>query len=195
MGGRMRALAALLLLLATPVAWIAAQSVAPGQRVRLIYTHATKGDTLRTIGTLISWDTTVVLARGVKPTTAADTVRVPAAALTLVEVSLRRKSREGRGALLGAVAGGVAGALVGAMTHEDYIPSDVLFGGCLFASSEAEAIAGGVLILGAAGTLVGLVIGSLVKTDEWRVVPLPKTALRLEPTPQGSVALTFAVRW
>ncbi|MBX3146273.1 MAG: hypothetical protein KF785_05840 [Gemmatimonadales bacterium] len=186
----MRALAALLILLATPVAWIAAQSVAPGQRVRLIYTHPTKADTLRTSGTLISWDTTVVLTRDIKPGAAADTVRVPAAAIALVDVSMGRKSRAGRGALYGALAGGAAGAMLGATAHEDCAA-----GGCYYTMPVGQAMAGGALVLGAVGALVGLIIGSLGEGDQWAIVPLPESTFRVGPTPQSSVGLTFALRW
>lgn len=191
----MRALAALLILLATPVAWIAAQSVAPGQRVRLIYTHPTKGDTLRTSGTLISWDTTVVLTKDVKPGAATDTVRVPAAAIALVDVSLRRKSRAGRGALYGALAGGATGAMLGLIAHQDCSPGSGPFGGCFYATPVEQAMAGGALVLGVAGALAGLIIGSLGEGDQWVIAPLPESTFRVGPTPQGGVGLMFALRW
>lgn len=82
-----------------------------------------------------------------------------------LEISRGITSKAGRGAGIGALAGGVGLAFVGAVScagdNED---------GFFYISPAACALGGGLIGAGA-GALVGLVIGSVSKTEHWVEVP------------------------
>jgi len=79
-----------------------------------------------------------------------------------LEISRGIHANTGRGAWMGAFIGGIGLGLVGALTCEEE-------GGIAFYGSS-ECAAAGVLLGGAGGALVGLVVGSVVKTERWEEV-------------------------
>ncbi len=164
--------AALLLTTSSPLAAQEAP-VEPGARVRVTapdlginkYTGMLEG---------VEGDTLVV-----------DTLRLPLASVTRLEVHSGQKSRAGRGALIGAAAGVVSGAIIGAVACS---------GSCLGEAGSRPAVGAalGAIALVLPGLLVGTVAGALIKTDRWEDVPLKR--IRVGPTPEGGLAFVVSIR-
>ena len=125
---------------------------------------------------------TGVLEGVVGDTLAVDTLRLPLASVTRFEVHRGRKSRVGRGALIGAAVGVGSGAILGAVALSGYCAPD---------PCPVEAAAYGALYLVLPGLLVGTVVGALSKTDRWEAVPLDR--IRVSLTSSGNGRLTILV--
>lgn len=157
------------LLLLTALSPVSAQqrsSLEPGARVRL--SAATAG-IRKHVGTLqaVELDTLVV-----------DSLRVPIAIITQLEISRGRRSKAGRGALIGAGGGAVAGGIVG-----------YLVGNLCYSNPSGSGCRAGVTALGAGvGSAVGAGIGALIgrsaTSDRWEVLLLDQ--LRLSTVPLES---------
>ena len=85
----------------------------------------------------------------------------PAAVL---EISRGHKKNTGRGAVIGAIIGGAGLAIVGAA---DCAGDDDGF----FEMSAGECAAGGALVGGGAGALIGMLIGSQIESERWEEIP------------------------
>ena len=101
-----------------------------------------------------------------------------------LERSLGIRTHQGRGAATGFLIGAPTGALIG------------LWGAnfCLMScpdpstAEQLRAMAEGALLLGAPCGLLGMVIGALVKREEWEPVPIPSTTGRWRISPTMDVA-------
>jgi hypothetical protein len=110
-------------------------------------------------------------------------VRVPLAEMRHLEVSAGLRSNADTGAIVGAVPGVLFGGYIGlAACYE----SDC-------AGSGIPAAALGAFIVGTLSGLIGAAIGSLIKTERWKPLSLPRTEIQLAPTRQGGLAVGFKV--
>ena len=50
-------------------------------------------------------------------------------------------------------------------------------------------------VLGAGGGLVGAIVGSFIKTEQWEEIPLERLHVSLTPQRDGGFALGFSVRF
>jgi hypothetical protein len=138
-------------------------------------------------GTLLGADSTAVtlVPKGTHPLATGE-MRLPAIDVTRLDVALERKSHWWQGALIGAAAGAL---LVGLSSDVDpvlcEVNTDVL-------CSRGEAFAYGA----GGGALIGVVIGALVKTDQWTPVALDALGPAFPPPVRESRApLSFRVRF
>ena len=120
-----------------------------------------------------------------------NSVAVPLADVSRLDVSAGRHRRVLRGMALGTLSVGALGAAVGAFAYQPCTSTEAF--GCLLApTNRSEAVAvGGVL-----GGTLGLVVGSLVglqSHESWKEVPLDsrRVAISLRPRADGAgVAVT-----
>lgn len=121
-------------------------------------------------------------------TSAQETVRVPVAEVSRLDVSNGRRSNARKGGIVGAAFGGVLGIAVGALAGA-------------FANDESsepgnhipESIAYGFAFGAASGALIGLGIGSMSQGDDWREVSKPWPTLRLTPIGREGLSLRVSV--
>jgi hypothetical protein len=116
----------------------------------------------------------------------ADTARIalPRSAVRFLEHSWVSRSYGGRGTALGVLAGVATGLAVLAITTED-CPD------CWGAVLAAPFYAGGGAIVGG---VIGWAVGRSVHTEEWRLVPIPRT-VGLAPGYDGGLALRLTLRF
>lgn len=170
-------LAAAALLSAVP----AAAQISPGDRVRV---HAAGQRSI--VGTLQSLDETALV---LKPAGGGDLVTVNRAGVRGIDLSQRR-SRKGRGALIGLVAGAGAGAAVGSLMVSDCSELEFL---CLYPREARDSY----IAVSAIGFgLLGGVLGAVVAPGEkWDPVPGDRvrvTVLTGRPRAVGlGVSITF----
>ena len=107
---------------------------------------------------------------------------VPRSAVVRLEVSRGRKSRAGRGALIGLAIGGAATML---LTFGDY-SSDVHGDPNLLAIGAA--LAGG-------GAVVGGGIGWTIKADQWEDVPLRPVQVSVAPVRGRGLGVAVRLTW
>jgi hypothetical protein len=139
----------------------------PGARVRV--THPAEG--VR-VGTALAVTDDQLFVRWADGT---DTVGVPLAEVTRLDVSIRRpKYRALKYAGIGLVAGAAVGAMAGAASYDD---SDAFFGRGALAAIGAS-------MLGSLGGVIGLLSG-VVHSDPWQEVPLDRSRLGIV-IPSGS---------
>lgn len=116
-----------------------------------------------------------------------DSLRVPRASVTRLEVSRGRKSNEGPGAVVGVVVGGLLGVVGGA--------TGCAGDGFTMATGQcALSVLGGGVVVGLVGLVFGQEIGRSIKTDRWEQVPLDQLRVSFLPQVGGSfgVGLTVA---
>jgi len=137
-------------------------SLNTGDKVRIfapdVYTSAIKG-TIYYINT-----TDVILESGVYRYT------IPLNSIERLDVSLGRKKRTGRGALIGLSSGALLGALISLATYEECNSDE--FMGCLFHFNKGESALLGATAGGFVGLIVGTVSGYSIKTDKWERIPV-----------------------
>lgn len=145
----------------------------------------------RVVGTVLAYRADTLLL-GRPNRSAAETTAVPLAAVRRLEVSVGKRRRLLKGALVGLTGGAAAGALLGAVTYSD-APSRCYRGGeevpCFISLDFGRgfsAMAGGVLV-GAAGLVIGLAVGAR-RVDRWEAVELARRTSRLwiRPPADGS---------
>ncbi|SRR6266566_692982 len=163
-----------LLLLRGPGLAAQGDSVAPGDRVRLVAPPVSQE---RLIGTVLSRraDTLVLHV----PDAAAQ-VAVPLAAIERLEVS---RGRHGH-----AFAGFAVGFLVGAAAE------GVAYANCQGLLCPHRDGAGLAVTTGLLLGLPGLVIGALIRSEDWERVPLPRLSVGAGPGRRG-VTVGLAVRF
>ena len=148
----------------------------PGARVRI--THPAEG--VR-VGTALAVTDDQLFVRWADGT---DTVGVPLAEVTRLDVSIRRpKYRALKYAGIGLVAGAAVGAVVGAASYDN---SDAFFG-------RGAVTAIGASMLGSLGGVIGLLSG-IVHSDPWQEVPLDRSRVGIV-APRGGhgTGLGFAL--
>ncbi len=161
--------------------------IRPGARVRVTgppicpptYILCVRGPRLQSVGTFLVWksDTLVVQSNG-------DILALPLDSVTTLEVSAGRRSQTGLGAGIGSLTGVAIGVVVGAASCTDEV----------FVKPTACAAAGGV-IFGAAGALLGALIGATMKTERWVSVPLDQLRVSFVPQRDGRYGLGASVRF
>lgn len=123
-----------------------------------------------------------------------DTVSIAASRLTSLDLSTGRHKRRWAGAAYGLFGGAVVGAAVGAITYrKQTCAPEVWF--CDMGGRGLDVAAGAVLF-GAAGTVVGAIVGG-GRTDSWRRV-LPRESARLRlvvPRAGGRSVLAASLRF
>ncbi len=137
------------------------------------------------VGSVVSLDrdTLVLNAEG-----RAAPLALPLASVSVLEVHRGRKSRVGRGALIGL---GV-GVAVGGVSGFGLCEMDETKSGCEFHEHILGSLAigayGGVL-----GAGIGALIGLVARTDRWETVPLERIRVGLTPHGGHGLALTASV--
>ncbi|MES2522463.1 MAG: hypothetical protein V4617_07185 [Gemmatimonadota bacterium] len=157
-------------------------SLPPGTRVRVGTMHGALGKDVaaaRFIGTLAP-------ARGdslvVQIGPGDSVVVLPLSAIGRLETSVGVRSHPWRGLFRGAVIGGGAGALLGLMMP----PAE---GGFIVFNRTEQALMLGTL-LGTLGGGVGLAVGAIRKSEDWREVPQP-ARVRIAVSPARSGMAVF----
>lgn len=139
----------------------AAAPVAPGTRIRLTSCYDARALGCRVSrGTLSAWRADTVVVR---PEGRAEPLGVPAAWVTRIEVSRSRGSATSRGIVVGLVPGLVMLAATAVWPRLDGTG-----GGCTRACAMTASL--GVSVFGGA---IGAFIGSGIRTERWRRLPLP----------------------
>ena len=172
----------------TPLASARAQvPVRPGARVRVtghfrqpLYGNCVRSSPQQYVGTFVTWeaDTLVTESNG-------DILALPLDSVATLEVSLGRRSQAGLGAGIGSVTGAVIGVVVGAASCTDEVFE-------AFVIPAACAAAGGV-IFGAAGALLGALIGATIRTERWVSVPLDRLRVSFRPRRDRRFGLGLSV--
>jgi hypothetical protein len=142
--------------------------VEPGDRVRVTAAHGIRNR----VGTLraLNNDSIVLENPGLV---------LPIDSVTQLEVSRGRKSRAGRGALIGLGFGVGIGAAVGFLISQDESGENECRG------IEAQCTAIGAASLGLVGAGIGALAGAATKTDRWEEVPLERLRVTFVPQRDG----------
>ena len=152
------------------------RGVSAGSRVRVSSPSVADG---AVIGTLAAVESDAIVIR---PRSGDPPLRVPFGADTKVELSVGRRSKWARGAMMGAAIGAAPGLL---LTFGDY-SGDVSGDGPSPAAVAAMGAAG--------GALVGAAVGWALKSDEWQEVHLSTAGVGLIPR-RGGIAVSVWVGW
>jgi hypothetical protein len=157
--------------------------IAEGARVRVSRSGAPA-----LVGAFLAVRADSVLMR----TAAGDTTAVPLGSVRALELSRGLQSQEGDGAIVGLLVGAVGGMTIAAATYEEPEPQrcrSETISGCvvegvagalvdgLRPGRKARAVGGG-LLGGIAGALIGRVVGSNLRAEGWRGVPISRAADR-----------------
>jgi len=173
----------LMLAFAAP-AHLAAQdpAVAPGSRIRV---YAPSINAKRFVAAVVSLDgdSLTLDAEIWRDGAWKPRLTVPFASMNSLEVSRRRHSNAGKGALIG---GGVGAGLVLASLYS-------CDGYCGGPGEEGKAVAG-VAIGGALGAGVGALIGLMFHSEDWQAVPLDKLRIGPSPVTMDGVATSLTLR-
>ena len=149
------------------------RAVAVGSRVRV---SAAEVGAKPLIGSVVGLEPHAVLVRGER---SGPPTRVALGPTTTIEVSGGRRSKAGRGAVLGAAVGAMPGLL---MTFGDY-------------NTDPEYSPGAVAAVGAAaGAVVGAAIGWALKSEKWLPAEAPSVTAGIAPR-RGGVGFSLHVAW
>jgi hypothetical protein len=147
--------------------------VAVGSRVRV---SAPEAGPQPLVGSVVGLEPSAVMVQG---TSSDAPVRVPLGPTTTIEVSGGRRSKAGRGAVLGAAFGAVPGLL---MTFGDY-------------NTDPEYSPGAVAAVGAAaGAAVGAAVGWALKSEQWLPAEAPRVTAGIVPL-RGGVGFSLRMAW
>lgn len=152
--------------------------VIPGTRVR-VWAPQLPDD--KQAGTLVALRSDTLF---LQPELQADTVGIPRAAVTRLEISRGQRLHTGEGAVLGFTIGAGAGALVGFLVGN----GQDCDGGC---GGLGALLYGG--IGAGAGLIIGTVVGGNKKTDRWEEVPTERFRVGFLPQRGGQIAVTASV--
>lgn len=169
--------------LALPLGALSAQetpTVAPGTRVRV---WAPQLPDEKQAGTLVDLRGDTLF---LQPELQADTVGIPRAAVTRLEISRGQRLHTGEGAFLGFTIGAGAGALAGFLIGN----GQDCDGGC---GGLGALVIGG--IGAGAGLIIGTVVGGNMKTDRWEEVPPYQFRVGVLPQRGGRIAFAASVRF
>ena len=151
---------------------VESRTLAVGSRVRVTTPLAGTGPL---IGTVVGIEPDAVSVRGGSSGSA---LRIPVTPATTLEVSGGKRSRAGRGAMLGAAVGVMPGLL---MTFGDYNTDD--------GSPGAVAALGA-----AAGAAVGAAVGWALRSEQWLPAEMPSVAAGIAPL-RGGATFSLRVAW
>lgn len=112
--------------------------------------------------------------------------RVMRANVTAVDTSAGRFRHPWQGLGIGLLAGGAAGMVIGFADGDDD-PHQFMS-----MTASEKAVLGGA-VFGALGGMVGLVAGSLTKTDRWHRTSLDALHVAVRPSRAGGFSLSFAI--
>lgn len=122
------------------------------------------------------------------------TIFIPNTAICELEISRGKKRNTGKGAIIGAVSGAVFLGVLSVATNEPCKENEW----CFIELSTGEALGFGAFLGALGGGLNGAIIGTFIKTDRWKEVPLDVSVSLLPPgstqsknIPSISVRLTF----
>ena len=150
---------------------------APGERIRIA---DASGSGHRVVGSVVRSDAdTIGLA-----TESGSVVAIPGQSLSHYEVSRGMRSGFGRGLGLGALAGAIGGSLVGMAAASDD-------GFC----NTACGLVGGAVLFGAAGAVVGGIVGASSHYEKWEKVDRTGPGLVVRPGPAKRVDVGLSFRW
>lgn len=155
--------------------------IVPGDRVRI---SAPGIGVERLVATVLTVKPDTIVVRNGEP------LALPFASVTKLEVSRDRKSRARLGMAIGFWSGAVAGGVIAARSLGD--TEDTYWGGNLNLSDGT--LFGGALFGGIAGTLVGALIGSTFKVDQWEAVPLHRIRVTIVPQRKGKLSVGVSLR-
>jgi len=155
--------------------------VAPGDRVRVAAPNIGVEALVATVLT-VKPDTIVVQSR--------EPLAVPFAPVTMLEVCRDRKSRARLGMAIGFWTGAIAGGVIAARSSGD--TEDTYWGSNLNLSDGT--LLGGALLGGIAGTLLGALVGSTFKVDQWEAVPLHRIRVKTVPQRKGKLSVGVNLR-
>jgi len=165
----------------------AALPIAAGTRARV--TAPALGPSRR-VATVIAQrgDTLVLRSEG-----ALNSVAVPLAGVTGLEVSRGRHTRVRRGLVVGLLGGALVGAVSAFAAYESDPCAQGQFFGC-FDMGRGEQMGLGAVAGGVLGAAVGSVVGLAWRTVRWERVSLPPriARVRLAPMPGGGLAVGVA---
>ena len=120
-------------------------------------------------------------------------VTVPRTEITQLDVSVGRRTRKGKFALVGFGAGTVVGLIVGAATYSDPCNTEpAICAGFFYETRRTDAFAGAVsgAVLGAVG---GAITGQLWTTDRWAQHPLGAQGASLRILPASNRGRSLAL--
>jgi len=169
----------------------AAQEVSPGTRVRITATSIAEHRIVGTILTIGADTLTLRTKRKVAPfmlksNGQAETLAIPFASVTKLEVIRGKKRNVVKGAGIGVVVGGLSGVVYG-FSEGDDPPGGILE----WTAKEKAAMLG---IMGSlSGVVLGALIGALKTTDQWEKAPLDRLRVGLIPLHQGGILLSASV--
>jgi hypothetical protein len=159
-----------------------APPIGPGARVRVSHTDRCCASPQKGALVSVSVDSVVIRTSRQSQT---DVIPLPRRAVSSFALGYQSGRHTGRGATIGAVTGVLVGAGLGLTSNceDDDICKSFrpLYAGI-----------GGVLV-GAAGLVLGTVIGYSIVREEWVPVPLPER-VGIAPTPGGGLAVRLALR-
>ena len=157
---------------------VTASALGPDRRVATVLAH--RGDTL-----------------ALRPEGTQDSLALPLAQVTRLEVSRGERGRVRRGLALGLLGGAVLGAAGGyAMYESDPCAGESIESlGCLASPplSRSEEMLVGAGLGGLLGAVAGGVAGALWRTERWERVPLGPRVARVRVRPDYRRGLTLAV--
>jgi hypothetical protein len=117
-----------------------------------------------------------------------EAIRVPLSQVERIDVARGRRSRSGKGALIGALCAGIpAAALLAVLTLPSHSSQDSV------PSRDFIPIAG--VVAAAPGALVGAVVGSLSHGDRWERVGTKPLRLTVAPDLHGGVRVGLSARF
>jgi hypothetical protein len=149
----------------------------PGQRIRVA---DVSGSGHRVVGSVVRSDgDTIGIA-----TDSGSVFAIPGHSLSRYEVSRGMRSGFGRGLGLGAMAGAIGGSLIGlaAANNDDFCNS-------------ACGLVGGAVLFGAAGAVVGGIVGASSHYEKWEKVDRTGPRLVVRPGTADRVDVGLSFRW
>jgi hypothetical protein len=91
-------------------------------------------------------------------------VRIPATSIR--EIKIKRKAAVGRGAAVGGLTGFGLGLIIGFASGDDQCPPGSW---CIYQATAEEKALGGGLVLGAGGTIIGVIIGAASRAEKIKI--------------------------
>ena len=156
------------------------------ERARVVFPAGPSGEPTYLVGWVHTLRAdTLILVRGLQ----VDTVKLGGS--RQLQVVVRQRSHAKLGAIVGFGVGAVAGAVIADAAYEPCpAPRNMVDVVCSMVNDRGSAAAGGLLLGGLAGGLLGWAIGSAFITQEWGTVTLPPAAVTVGPGRVG-LRVTF----